>query len=598
MTWMQAGAFTAAGLYMLLFRPLGRPVALLGASLACSGIGTVWLMTPGTKLPYHVLEGVASLLIVAFIAIFPRPARVRPILAFLVAVAAVYFAAALAFVLWESAVGPVNRTHGLLYPSGTGGAIVASVMVLTWLQGFGRQTESQKAAGWVGLAVLAVPVSGGGFELVRQLTLFAREGSFLTGRPWIDQSFWWFVWVVIPVALAVLQWSLRRWRAPAVLFLLGCVSALPVVFGPTLDADTRHLLRVWGYILKPAFILYAQARFACFAGAPIGLGPTTAVTGLSALFAYGYASIAAVALTDGIVAFIVAPVAGLAAAVAIAALVLPAARRYDLRRMLEAGTARGLAPGVTVLGRYRIEAELAQGGQARVYEATDLRRGRGRVALKVVPAGTDDEEVDALRSLDHPNIVRLHDVVRIPGSTVLVLDYAAGGTLRGWLDRAPGAGRRDAANLLVAGVVAGLAAAHAAGVAHRDLKPENVLLHDAVPRLADFGLARRSHAARTLGKDVAGTVAYLAPEQVRGEPGDARSDVWAAAVLIHELYTGQRPFAPHEDDFLMRQAILRDEPRILVRDRRLARVLRAALAKDPADRCPDAGQLWRLLQGS
>lgn len=142
------------------------------------------------------------------------------------------------------------------------------------------------------------------------------------------------------------------------------------------------------------------------------------------------------------------------------------------------------------------------------------------------------------------------------------------------------------------GILAGLAQVHAKGVVHRDLKPENALLSaDGTPKLADFGAAREAMPGTTARIGGVGTLAYLAPEQVRGEPGDARADVYAAGVLLHEMLTGERPVPTHgRDDFLMRRAILTEAPRLVLPPEaaRLAPVLATALEKEPDARYRDA----------
>jgi len=207
-------------------------------------------------------------------------------------------------------------------------------------------------------------------------------------------------------------------------------------------------------------------------------------------------------------------------------------------------------------GRYLIGSRIARGGMATVYAATDTRLDR-LVAVKVMHPGLgDDDEVAArfvreARSaarLNHPGVVAVFDQGADDGTVFLVMEHVPGRTLREVVrDEAPLPPRRALA--LLEQVLTALAAAHAAGIVHRDVKPENVLLApDGRVKVADFGLARAVTAATTTdttvgstGGPLIGTVAYLAPELVLDAGADARSDVYAAGVLLYELLTGVKP---------------------------------------------------------
>src|SRR3954466_2460031 len=204
-------------------------------------------------------------------------------------------------------------------------------------------------------------------------------------------------------------------------------------------------------------------------------------------------------------------------------------------------------------GRYAIEARLARGGMASVYLATDVRLER-RVAVKVMHSALAEDpefvarfnrEARAAARLSHPDVVSVYDQGEDDGHVFLVMEYVAGATLRDVLrDR----GRLPAAEAVAVmdHVLAALGAAHAAGLVHRDVKPENVLVTaDGRVKVADFGLARAIAGTTITGDDsmLLGTAAYLAPEQVRDGAADARSDVYAAGVLLFELLTGAPPFS-------------------------------------------------------
>lgn len=202
-------------------------------------------------------------------------------------------------------------------------------------------------------------------------------------------------------------------------------------------------------------------------------------------------------------------------------------------------------------GRYLIGTRIARGGMATVYAATDTRLDR-LVAVKVMHPGLGDDgdvaarfvrEARSAARLNHPNVVAVFDQGTDDGTVFLVLEHVPGRTLRDVIRaEAPLSPRRALA--LLEQVLTALAAAHDAGIVHRDVKPENVLLApDGRIKVADFGLARAVTAATAVSGPLIGTVAYLAPELVLDAGADARSDVYAAGVLLYELITGAKPHA-------------------------------------------------------
>jgi serine/threonine protein kinase len=203
-------------------------------------------------------------------------------------------------------------------------------------------------------------------------------------------------------------------------------------------------------------------------------------------------------------------------------------------------------------GRYRVDSKVARGGMATVYRAHDLRLDR-TVAVKVMHPGMGEDadfvarferEARSAARLSHHNVVAVFDQGDDDGTLFLVMEYVPGLTLRDEI-------RKDApmdpgkALGLIEPVLAALAAAHGAGMIHRDVKPENVLLaDDGRVKVADFGLARAVNAETqhtATGGVLIGTVSYLSPELVVDGKADARSDVYAAGVLIYEMLTGQKP---------------------------------------------------------
>ena len=202
--------------------------------------------------------------------------------------------------------------------------------------------------------------------------------------------------------------------------------------------------------------------------------------------------------------------------------------------------------------RYRVGPRVARGGMATVYEATDLRLDRV-CALKIMHTGLGDDDEFAARfvrearhaaKLSHPNVVAVFDQGDDHGTLFLAMEYIPGHTLRDLIRKeAPMAPRKALA--LIEPVLSALAAAHQAGMIHRDVKPENVLLaNDGRIKVADFGLARAVSAETqhtATGGVLIGTVSYLSPELVVDGKADARSDVYAAGVIIYEMLTGRKP---------------------------------------------------------
>ena len=252
-----------------------------------------------------------------------------------------------------------------------------------------------------------------------------------------------------------------------------------------------------------------------------------------------------------------------------------------------------------VLGPYQIEAELGGGSFGTVFRARDLTLDR-EVALKVlrpgspIPAAALLAEARAAAALNHPNVCAIHAVDSSLGAPMIVMEYVAGRPLSGFLMTGPLA-RQQAAGLCRQ-VALGMAAAHAQGVVHGDLKPANILVTpDGTVKIVDFGMARRSTSSAQAEKTVlwdpgpaggiSGTPAYMAPEQARGEPATAASDVFSLGVMLYELVTGRRARAEGhllellhriEGEDLTRHLAGTPEP--------FADVLRQALAVAPAQR--------------
>ncbi len=206
----------------------------------------------------------------------------------------------------------------------------------------------------------------------------------------------------------------------------------------------------------------------------------------------------------------------------------------------------------TVDGRYQIIARIASGGMGEVYRAHDAVLDR-EVALKVLHTNLAGDpgfierfrkEARAAAMLGHSNIVAVHDWGNTNGTYFMVMEFVRGHSLRSVLARAGRLAPSQTAEIAVQ-VLAALDHAHNRGIVHRDIKPENILMTlDGVVKVADFGLARAlaesaiTHAPGT----VTGTVQYLAPEQVSGDPADPRTDLYSLGIVMYELLTGRVPF--------------------------------------------------------
>jgi serine/threonine protein kinase/tetratricopeptide (TPR) repeat protein len=279
-----------------------------------------------------------------------------------------------------------------------------------------------------------------------------------------------------------------------------------------------------------------------------------------------------------------------------------------------------LTPG-SRLGAYEIVSPLGAGGMGEVFRARDTRLGR-EVAIKVLPeavaAHADrlarfEREAKSVAALNHPNVVTLYAIEEANGVRFLAMELVDGQAL----DRLVTPGGLPLARVLDLAVplADALAAAHERGVVHRDLKPANVMVtRDGRVKVLDFGLAK-SHAAEPLSDEtqaatvlapistvgqVVGTVPYMAPEQIRGEPADARTDLFSLGILLYELLTGRRPFggATTAD---VSSAILRDPPAPVRAVRAdlspdLERIVGRCLEKDPERRFQTAKDVRNELE--
>ena len=268
------------------------------------------------------------------------------------------------------------------------------------------------------------------------------------------------------------------------------------------------------------------------------------------------------------------------------------------------------------LGPYEILGQIGAGGMGEVYRARDPRLGR-EVAIKVLPASFSadpdrlrrfEQEARAAGVLNHPNITAVYDIGSVDGAPYVVQELLEGETLRAAL-----AGGRLAQRKAIdyaTQIAHGLAAAHGKGIIHRDLKPENLFVTtDGRVKILDFGLAKLTQAegatseatslpTETRGTEpgvVLGTLGYMSPEQVRGRPADARSDIFSFGAILYEMLSGKRAF--HGDSAAdTMSAILREDPPELSMTNQnmtpgLERIVRHCLEKSPDQRFHSAHDL-------
>ena len=271
------------------------------------------------------------------------------------------------------------------------------------------------------------------------------------------------------------------------------------------------------------------------------------------------------------------------------------------------GTTRGGAPGAlgegSKFGGFRIERTLGHGGMGIVYLATELRLDR-QVALKVIRAdlaGDDNfrarfrSESRTAASVEDPRVVTVFGAGEVDGLLYVAMRYVPGRDL-GRIVEADGPFSPDDAAALIAQVADGLDAVHAAGLVHRDVKPHNVIVgQEDDAYLADFGLAKAMGATTglTATGQVIGTVDYMAPEQIEARRVDARTDVYALGGVLFHAITGKVPFAERESSAKMWAHVNEPPPSAGRRGNVLDPVIRRAMAKDPIDRFPSAGDLGR-----
>jgi tetratricopeptide (TPR) repeat protein/predicted Ser/Thr protein kinase len=265
------------------------------------------------------------------------------------------------------------------------------------------------------------------------------------------------------------------------------------------------------------------------------------------------------------------------------------------------------------IGRYRVDGKLGAGGMGVVFRAYDPKLQR-TVAIKIVSGVSDPSgrrqllhEARAASALNHPHICTIHEVDEADGVPFIVMEHIEGKPLNALIPQ--GGLPPDTAVRYALQIADALAHAHHEGIIHRDIKAGNILITDGRAKVLDFGLAKRivgeetstiesrSYASLTEPGRIRGTLSYMAPERLRGEPASACSDVWSLGVLLHMMTTGVQPF-PGKTTYEVISSILSQEPAPLPPDTppAMRAILARCLQKEPALRYRHAGDVRTALE--
>ena len=296
--------------------------------------------------------------------------------------------------------------------------------------------------------------------------------------------------------------------------------------------------------------------------------------------------------------------------------------KADVHSMQSFRTSRQLTLEVgTKLGRYEIRSQVGAGGMGEVYLAQDTMLDR-KVALKILPAALAEDkdrmnrfvrEAKLASALNHPNIITIHEIGEIDGVHFIATEYIEGETLTAQL-------QRDSLSLkstleISLQVASALEAAHRAGIVHRDIKPDNIMVReDGIVKVLDFGLVKLTATEvsevdreaetkiqiKTSFGIIMGTVAYMSPEQARGQDTDERTDIWSFGCVLYQMLTHQQPFQG-ETMVDVWANIIQGEPESILAYRsdtpaELERIVARAVRKDREERYQSAKELFNDLQ--
>jgi eukaryotic-like serine/threonine-protein kinase len=260
-------------------------------------------------------------------------------------------------------------------------------------------------------------------------------------------------------------------------------------------------------------------------------------------------------------------------------------------------------------GRYELRGVLGRGGMAEVRDGWDTRLSRA-VAVKLLHPGFAnnpetrrrfDAEARSAAALSHPHIVAVHDTGEHNGMPFIVMERLPGMSLADYIARGPLP--QPLVRSVLDDVLAALAAAHDRGTLHRDIKPGNILFtSDGEAKVSDFGIAKTADAGYTMTGQVVGTMAYLSPERLMGNPATPSDDLYSVGVVGYEALTGRRPFIQDNLGALAHAILEAAPPRLPTLrpdvDPPLASVIERAMARDPAWRFPDARAMRAALSGA
>ena len=260
------------------------------------------------------------------------------------------------------------------------------------------------------------------------------------------------------------------------------------------------------------------------------------------------------------------------------------------------------------ISHYRILEKLGEGGMGVVYKAEDTKLKRA-VALKFLPPhalGNDEErtrfvhEAQAAAALDHINICTIYEIDEADGQTFIAMAYVPGQSLKEKIESGP-MELKEALDIAIQ-IADGLQEAHAKEIVHRDIKPANVMVNEkGQAKIMDFGLAKLSGRTKlTKTSTTLGTVAYMSPEQGRGQKVDYRSDIWSFGVILYEMFTGQMPFPGDYEQAVMYATMNEDpQPPKELNDEiseELQEIILKTLEKEPQDRFQSTSELLQSLK--